>query len=263
MKRPLCVLLVLAACASPPEPLPGAHSHNDYLQARPLRAALELGFGSVEADVHLVGDALLVAHTRAECRSERTLEALYLDPLTELARAGRGRILSRSERPLVLLVDVKSDAEATWRALAPRLAARGDVFSSCVAGVVTERAVTVVLSGASPRATLVAARERFAFLDGRLADLEANPPAPTSLVPLVSASWLETIGWLGIGAFPDEARAKLAGLVARAHERRYRLRFWATPDRPVVWQLLRSAGVDVIGFDHLRLGADFLRGRPG
>ncbi|HAP41392.1 MAG TPA: hypothetical protein DCQ94_16785, partial [Nitrospira sp.] len=36
------------------------------------------------------------------------------------------------------------------------------------------------------------------------------------------------------------------------------LRFWATPDRPEVWRVLRAAGVSVIGTDHLAALRRFL-----
>ena len=43
-------------------PLWRAHAHNDYEHPRPLFDALDHRFGSVEADIYLVGDQLLVAH---------------------------------------------------------------------------------------------------------------------------------------------------------------------------------------------------------
>ncbi|HOK78354.1 MAG TPA: hypothetical protein PLW35_11615, partial [Verrucomicrobiota bacterium] len=64
-----------------PVALARAHAHNDYEHARPLLDALECGFCSFEADVHLVDGELLVAHDRIRTRPERTLTALYLEPL--------------------------------------------------------------------------------------------------------------------------------------------------------------------------------------
>ena len=63
-----------------------AHAHNDYLHDRPLFDALDCGFCSIEADVHLVGDALFVGHSLVQLRPGRTLEKLYLQPLSERVR---------------------------------------------------------------------------------------------------------------------------------------------------------------------------------
>ena len=68
---------------APVVPLRQAHAHNDYAHSRPLLDALDHGFCSVEADVFLVKDKLLVGHTFLELKPNRTLESLYLDPLLE------------------------------------------------------------------------------------------------------------------------------------------------------------------------------------
>src|SRR5512135_1483640 len=54
----------LFASPAQPTPLVHAHAHNDYQHERPLLDALDRGFCSVEADVHLVNGELLVAHAR-------------------------------------------------------------------------------------------------------------------------------------------------------------------------------------------------------
>lgn len=63
-----------------PVPLRRARAHNDYEHALPLLDALGHGFGSVEADIWLVGGRLLVAHEEGGLDPARTLESLYLDP---------------------------------------------------------------------------------------------------------------------------------------------------------------------------------------
>ena len=73
-----------------PRPLWRAHAHNDYEHPRPLLDALDHRFGSVEADIFLVGDQLLVAHDPADLDPTRTLESLYLDPLAARVKANHG-----------------------------------------------------------------------------------------------------------------------------------------------------------------------------
>src|SRR5262245_8158427 len=73
-------------------PLPRAHAHNYYRHSRPLLDALDHGFCSVEADVWLVDGKLLVGHDRRDLKPERTLQALYLDPLQERVRKNKGPV---------------------------------------------------------------------------------------------------------------------------------------------------------------------------
>src|SRR2546426_4129702 len=75
-----------------PPPLVRAHAHNDYEHARPLLDALDHGFCSIEADVWLVEGKLLVAHDRNKVKPDRTLQALYLDPMRERVRRNGGGV---------------------------------------------------------------------------------------------------------------------------------------------------------------------------
>src|SRR4051794_2567658 len=134
-------------------PLTHAHAHNDYEHKRPLLDALDHGFCSVEADVFLVGDALLVGHTKADLKPERTLEKLYLDPLRERIKANGGRVY-KGGPPIWLLVDVKTEAKATYQALDKVLAGYRDIVSVASNGNFEQKAVSVVISGNRAKAEI-------------------------------------------------------------------------------------------------------------
>src|SRR6201986_2422729 len=99
-------------------PLRHAHAHNDYEHPRPLFDALDNGFCSVEADIFLTPDGLLVGHTQKDLKPGRTLEALYLEPLRELVKANGGRVYPGGPT-IFLLIDVKTNAKETCAALLP------------------------------------------------------------------------------------------------------------------------------------------------
>src|SRR5688572_26978052 len=136
-------------------PLIQAHSHNDYEHSRPLWDALEQGFCSIEADIYLVDGQLLVAHDRKDVRSDRTLQALYLEPLQMLARKNRGRVYPNGPS-LTLLVDIKSEAEPTYKALEGVLQKFAPILTRFRSGKIETNAVTVILSGNRPRERLLA-----------------------------------------------------------------------------------------------------------
>src|SRR5262245_58838696 len=77
---PVLLAAGMSLLVPPPVPLP-AHAHNDYEHTRPLFDALAHGFVSVEVDIWLQNDKLLVAHTPFAWKDDRTLQSLYLDPL--------------------------------------------------------------------------------------------------------------------------------------------------------------------------------------
>ncbi|HET9798390.1 MAG TPA: phosphatidylinositol-specific phospholipase C/glycerophosphodiester phosphodiesterase family protein [Gemmatimonadaceae bacterium] len=254
--------LAVSMRAHAQSPLDHAHAHNDYEHARPLLDALDRGYGSVEADVYLVDGALLVAHARDSVRADRTLESLYLAPLRAWIGSHGGCVYA-GRPPLTLLIDVKSHAESTWAALEPLLQRYDDALVSWHGDSVTTRPVVAVISGERPLVTLPAERDRWASLDGRLDDLDAARGTPAVAMPLVSDDWEQITDWRGGGAPPDSARRRVASAVARAHAQGRRLRFWNTPDLPVVWQLLVQSGVDLIGADDLDALRSFLSDSSG
>ncbi|HRE82801.1 MAG TPA: phosphatidylinositol-specific phospholipase C/glycerophosphodiester phosphodiesterase family protein [Opitutaceae bacterium] len=243
----LCLASSFVAWAETPQ-RPVAHAHNDYEHARPLSEALEKKFGSVEADIYLVKGALLVAHDLEDVRPERTLQSLYLDPLAARVRANQGWV-EEPGQTLILLVDVKSEAEATFLALHRVLSSYAEILTSVERDRRTVRAVTVVVSGNRSLALTAAQDPRYAALDGRLPDLEGDVNA--DLMPMISANWRSQFTWRGEGPMPASELKTLHEWVAKAGAQKKQLRFWATPDLPVVWKQLRASGVHIIGTDDL------------
>lgn len=252
----LFVLAAVPAPAESPPPLPRAHSHNDYRHERPLLDALEKGFCSVEADVFLVDGKLLVAHSPLELSPDRTLTSLYLNPLRERVKANGGSVHGK-DLPFTLLIDIKADGEATYRALSRLLSEYAELFTHVVDGRVQKRAVTAIISGERAVDVITNDSPRFVGIDGRLTDLDTD--MPSHLMPLISDHWGRNFRWRGVGDLGPEDRAKLQRILKQAHAKKRRVRFWATPDRPVVWAALNEAGVDLINTDNLSGLSEFLR----
>jgi hypothetical protein len=259
----LCISLAVAAATgvrgadhAAVRPSTQAHAHNDYLHARPLLDALEHGFTSVEADIFLVDGQLLVAHAKADLKPDRTLQALYLDPLFKRVRAN-GRVVAGGG-PFQLLIDIKSAAEPTYAALAKVLAEYAEMISVVRDGKLEAKAVNVVISGNRPRAMMTGETIRYAGIDGRLGDLDSDLPA--HLLPLVSDRWGQYFQWKGQGPMSEKDRQRLTEAVAKAHARGRQIRFWETPENVAAWRELRASGVDWINTDDLAGLEKFLAG---
>ncbi len=244
----VCLLRAAAAEEKPVAPVRQAHAHNDYEHKRPLLDALAQGFCSVEADVFLVGEELRIGHTRLALRPERTLEKLYLAPLKERVRTNGGRVY-REGPTIYLLIDVKTEAEATYAAVDKLLARYGDMLSVVRDGKFQAGAITVVISGNRAQETIKRQKVRYAGIDGRPADLDSD--APAYQLPWISASWGSVFRWKGEGAMPAAERDKLKEFVGKAHKHGRMVRFWATPEKPEVWKELLAAKVDLINTDRL------------
>jgi len=252
-------LLALASLAQAAVvPLPQAHSHNDYLQARPLFDALDRGFCSVEADVHVRGTELLVAHTGDEIKPGLTLQKLYLDPLLARVRANGGQVYPGGPT-FLLLVEFKSGGDESWQLLREQLATYEEMLTVFTATATFPRAVTIAITGRRPGTIFRAEPRRLAALDGGYIDRNSSHP---TLYPVVSGNWSSIFQWRG-GRMTPEEKQRLERAVSDAHGHARMIRFWGAPDRRDAWRLQRDAGVDLINTDKLEELKNFLLAPPG
>ena len=242
-------------------PLMYVHAHNDYMHHRPLFDALDHGFASVEADIYLVDGQLLVAHDWDKLKPDITLQSLYLNPLRMRAKKFGGRIYPNGDPTFYLLIDTKSDTNETWAVLRKVLANYSDLLTKFDGTKVEPRAVTVVLTGNRPRELLPQESVRQAALDGQMPDLDK--PNPNGIFLWMSEDWKHFFKWNGEGPFPDDEKARLQDIVAKAHARNMKVRFWDSPESTHFWRELRNDGVDLLNVDDLANAEKFLRQESG
>ncbi|MCW3086612.1 MAG: hypothetical protein JWP12_3978 [Bacteroidetes bacterium] len=238
-------------------PLPNAHAHNDYKHAHPLQDALDCGFTSFEADIFLKHNRFVVAHISPLLKKQHTLETLYLKPLYDVVTKNKGRIYPNYATPVILLIDIKTDAEQTYTALKPLLEKYSSMLTRYENGKVIPGAVTIILTGHKPYKSIGSEITRFAFIDESLLSVEKNKYA-TSICPLASTKCSNIFTWKGKGKIPDDQKQKLIAYVNIAHLQGKKVRLWASPENEIVWKMLLDCGVDLINTDQLEELRDFL-----
>jgi hypothetical protein len=238
-----------------PVPLINAHAHNDYEHKRPLFDALDHGFCSVEADIYLVDGQLLVAHDLSKVQPERTLQALYLDPLRERVKKNGGRVYPGGPE-CTLLIDLKNRWQVIYPALRETITNYTDMLTTFGPGGTRTNAVRVIITGFGSKEMFAGETTRYACVDGSLGDLDSG--APADLIPWISGNWTTGFRWRGAGPFPEAEKLKLQTIVTKAHEQGRKVRFWGAPDKPAFWTEMRSDGVDLINTDDLDGAQKFL-----
>lgn len=249
--------LCLSALTRGAEPLPliHAHAHNDYEHKRPLLDALDHGFCSVEADIYLVDGQLLVAHDRSKVKPERTLQALYLDPLRERVKKNGGRVYPAGPE-CTLLIDLKPRWQTIYPVLRDTLTNYADMLTTFGPAGAKTNAIRVILTGYRSKDMFAGESIRYACLDGEFADLNAG--APADLVPWISSNWGQNFSWRGTGPMPEAEKLRLQTIVSKAHAQGRQVRFWGGPDHLVFWQAMRANGVDLVNTDDLDGAQKFL-----
>lgn len=220
-----------------------AHAHNDYEHGHPLREALQNGFNSVEADVHLYKGELRIGHNFATEKSP-TLQELYLFPLDSLIEANKGSVYGESQQPFFFMIDLKTNGKETYQVLKT-------VLNKYVKLKCTENAcpVKIFLSGERPLNTLVKEGYAGIGIDGRPADL--GKKYSTTLMPVISDTFNNWSTWNGKNPMDAKDLQQIKALAQRVHTEGKKLRLWAIPDNEAAWKVLLDAGVDLINTDRL------------
>ena len=221
-----------------------SHAHNDYEHKRPLFDALENGFMSVEADVHLRNGDLLVAHNHASDQSP-SLEKLYLNPLDSILAENRGHVYgvgSENMEPFYLMIDIKTNAEDTYQALKKVLLMHLNLCSTSVP-------VRIFLSGNRPIQTILQDANACIGIDGRPEDLGKGYSAVQ--MPVISDHFRNWSHWNGKSKPTDKDLSEIKALALRVHSEEKKLRLWSIPDNELTWEALLNLGVDFINTDKL------------
>jgi Glycerophosphoryl diester phosphodiesterase family len=221
-----------------------AHAHNDYEHAQPLWSAIENGFISVEADVHLTDGKLLVSHDRPP-RDARTLQDLYLAPLDSLLTNNDNKIYPNHDGSFYLMIDCKTEAESTYRAIQKEVGRYSNL--RCTA---SHCPVKIFISGNRALRTMINEGYQGIALDGRPNDLGKGISA--ELMPVISDHFANWSSWTGKSNPQMNELSRIHELAQRVHAEGRKLRLWAIPDNDLAWSALLEAGVDFINTDRLK-----------
>lgn len=234
---PIFIFLYSVGTLAQEEQISKIHSHNDYDQEVPFWKAYSAGAHSIEADVFLKDGVLYVTHAEQEIIKERTLEKLYIKPLSEIFGSDK---LIKDRHTLQLLIDVKSEAKPTLNALL-RLLRQYPKLTK-------DPRLKFVISGSRPDAKLYYKYPNFIWFDHQ--DLKPISDKALEKVALISMSFRQFSNWNGKGSIAKEELQEIKETIKKAHSYNKPFRFWATPDSKSAWQAMSELRVDYINTDH-------------
>lgn len=236
----VAVMILTVCCASAQKYTPSAvFAHNDYVRENAFYAAYDLGVGYIEADVFLVDGALMVAHHRNEIAGGRTLQKLYLEPLSRKVREFDGAVYKDPKQKLTLMIDLKTEGVSTLNAIVGLINKYPELVKS--------PNLQFMISGNVPDPQKWKDYPSYIFFDGR----PGIPYSPEQMkrISMISTSFSSHSRWDGHGRISDDDRRKMQKLVDDAHAHGKKFRFWATPDFPEAWKELMAMDLDVIVTD--------------
>ncbi|KAJ5134903.1 hypothetical protein N7526_006268 [Penicillium atrosanguineum] len=256
-------------------PIP-VHSHNDYWRDEPFYTGLSKGCTSTEADVWLYNGTLFVGHDQSALTEERTLEALYINPILDVLErqnpvspfvtepTKNGVWDTTPDQTLYFFIDVKTSGaetfEAVIEALAP-LREKGYLTTLKGGRTITNGPVTILGTGETPLDMVAPVKDRDYFFDGPLDKLNDRKYKDiTGLVsPIASTDFAAAVGEITSDTDPILSEGQLKALrdqIATAKKRGIGARYWNTPVWPIrqrnlVWRTLLREGVTLLNADDL------------
>ncbi len=226
-----------------------AHSHNDYEQRFPFWSAYYAGFGSIEADIFLQGDKLIVAHDMRQVQLGRTLDSVYLYPINRLLIEQKGFIYKDTTRRLQLMIDIKTDATKTLELLVQKL--------SNYPAIIHSPSVQIVITGNQPAVDQFKKYPHWLYFDGDIN--KKYDAAALGRIALFSENFKKYSQWNGKGRIPEAELQQIKAIIRKAHDQHKQIRFWNAPDIVNSWYAYIEMGIDFINTDHIEALSSFLQ----
>lgn len=219
------------------------HSHNDYTHTKPFTDAVANKTFSIEADVFLVGNLLVVSHSKQEINIEHTLENMYFQPIQALSK-------SNDFYSFQLMIDVKDNFNLTYPALLKLIMNYQNDFNN------KGKKVSIVISGNRPPDSTTHNYKEVSF-DGL--PNHNYKPQDLAKVAMISDNFATYSKWKGLGEISEADKTKLSTLIKSAHQIGKPIRFWNAPDNEASWKLLHDLGADIINTDRVAEATKFFK----
>lgn len=223
---------------------PPAHAHNDYAKKHPLFDAIGINIRSVEVDLFLKNDQLIVSHVPLALGMKPTFQNLYLNPLATLIQQNGGTVWPGDSTPLTLYLDFKT-GEGTLEKVKETLLPYWDLLQ-------LQDSISTIWG---PIQILIDHHEKELAADyPRWAQTQkhwdqASIPLSPDLCPRLSGHYGSIFDWRGKGPIPEAEFAKMKAIADSAHAHGRTVRLYAVPANEAVWQAMLAAGMDWINVD--------------
>ncbi|KAJ5182558.1 hypothetical protein N7492_000174 [Penicillium capsulatum] len=245
-------------------------------QPAEFNSGLSHGCTSTEADVWLYNGTLYVGHDQSALTEDRTLEALYINPILDVLErqnpdspfvttpTKNGVWDTVPEQTLYFFIDVKTEGYETFKAVIEALEPlreKGYLTTLKDGKTLSNGPVTIIGTGETPLDMVAPVKDRDYFFDAPLANLNNPKYAHIDgfVSPVASTDFQATVGKMITDTEPilndDQLRA-IRDQIAIANKRGIGARYWNTPYFPIrrrnlVWRLLLREGVILLNADDL------------
>jgi hypothetical protein len=256
--------------AQPPD-LQWGHSHNDYLQKRPLYEAIELGYGSIEIDICLTDKKkeLKVAHIPWFLAGKQEVDELYFAPIAKMIDEKDPRFNYSKEFPLNLLIDFKKNADSTYKYLKVVFIKYAKYITQYKNGEVIYKAPLVInLTGRQPWKALMQDSITYCLMDGPIWLTDSSiqhrgfkdiDTTRLKYMGRVANDWQSLMAFKKNFKEEDEFYKSVQRNLDQYHEHGLTTRFHGVPNNEKAWGIIYKCGAHWFNVDKLKRFKDFYK----
>lgn len=204
--------------------------------------------GVVHYEAHIMyiyGEVFVTEHMPDSANHNLpTLRNTYLLPIYSQYKKNQGKVHANFDEEMYLFLNIKFDPRKTYQKIWEQVSPYHEMLTYRVGPQWHDGKLKVIFVGNAPMRTFQQERVSFAAAQGTVEDLEKN--YDNKLMPLIGIDFLHDFNWNGVGKMPFDEYKKFREIIQNAHKQGKKVRVYNAPEEENVWDVLYTAGVDMI-----------------
>lgn len=226
--------------------MPGFVSTQEFQTDKEIWPTFTQGVVNYAAEIMYIYGEVYVSTQMPDSanHTKPTFRSAYLLPIYSQYKKNQGKIHPDFDGEMYLFLDIKYDPKKTYYKLWEQLSPYHEMLTYRVGLQWHEGKLKVIFVGNAPMRTFQQERVCFVAAQGTIADLEKN--YDKKVMPLIGIDFENDMEWNGVGKMPFDQYKAFKEIVIKAHSQDKKVRVYNLPEEESIWEVLYTAGVDMI-----------------
>ncbi len=214
--------------------------------AKDIYSTFTQGVVHYEAEIMYIYGEVYIAKTMPDSAKHNlpTFRSAYLMPIYSQYKKNQGKIHPDYDGEMYLFLHIKYDPKKTYQKLWDQLSPYNEILTFRRGNEWKEGKLRIIFVGDAPMKVFQQERVGFASAQGTLADIPKNIDA--KIMPLIGLDFANDLEWNGMGKMPFDQYLKFKETVLSIHSQGKKIRVYNCPEDENIWEVMLSAGVDMI-----------------
>jgi hypothetical protein len=229
--------------------------------AKDIYSTFTQGVVHYEAEIMYIYGEVYVAKTMPDSSTHKlpTFRSAYLMPIYSQYKKNQGKVHPDYDGEMFLFLHIKYDPKKTYQKLWEQLSPYNEILTFRRGNEWQEGKLRIIFVGDAPMRVFQQERVGFASAQGTIADIAKN--YDNRIMPLIGIDFTNDLNWNGMGKMPFDQFLKFKEVVKSAQDQKKKVRVYNCPEDENIWEVMLTAGVDMISTSDPDHFAKFLASR--